>query len=223
LHTVWSICIPIALVEAFDPTPTEPWLRGFGFASTAVVFVLGCVLLGWAQVDELDFMGSPVQFLVSAVAIVGLVVAGLLVRQPLLTPVVGDPPAPIWVALAAFAMTSGYWLSTELPLDGAAAVLAQLAVFVVAGGLSATLVLRWSRLVGWDGRHRLALAAGAAATYATWFGFAQAGEAGTGTTEAAVGAVVFGTGALVLVVAAYARQRRIVTLKSDGAQNVAMM
>ncbi len=57
LHTVWSICVPIALVEAFDPTPTEPWLGRVGIASTAGVFVLGCVLLGWAQVDELDFVG----------------------------------------------------------------------------------------------------------------------------------------------------------------------
>src|SRR6195952_1098429 len=73
LHTVWSICVPIALVEAFDTTPTQPWLGSIGHAVTAVVFVAGCVLLGWAQVDELDFLGSWPQFLVSGVAIVGLV------------------------------------------------------------------------------------------------------------------------------------------------------
>ena len=209
LHTIWSICVPIVLVEAFDPTPTEPWLRRFGFVSTAVVFVAACVLLGWAQADELDFVGSAGQFIVSGVAIIALVTAGLLVHQPLLTPVEGDPPAPAWVALAAFALTSGYWLSTELPLDGAPAVWAQVAAFVVAGGVSAGLVLRWSRLTGWDGRHRVALAAGAVATYALWFGPAQAGEAGTGPLETAIGAVVFGSAALVLVIAAYYRQLRV--------------
>ena len=82
LHTVWSICVPIALVEAFDPTPTQPWLRPFGLTATAIVFVVGCVLLGWSQVDELDFMGSPVQFAASAVAIVTLVVAGAARPRP---------------------------------------------------------------------------------------------------------------------------------------------
>src|ERR1700710_22196 len=61
LHTIWSICVPIALVEAFAPTPTQPWLGRFGFVGTAAVFVAACVLLGWAQVDELDFMGSAGQ------------------------------------------------------------------------------------------------------------------------------------------------------------------
>ena len=36
LHTVWSICVPIALVEAFDPTPTLPWLGRLGLVVTAV-------------------------------------------------------------------------------------------------------------------------------------------------------------------------------------------
>ncbi len=55
----------------------------------------------------------------------------------------------------------------------------------------------------------MALAAGAAATYALWFGPSQAAEAGTGATETLIGAVVFGIGALVLVVAAWNRQRRL--------------
>ena len=152
-------------------------------------------------------MGSAGQFVVSGVAIIALVVAGLLVRQPLLAPTDSDPPAPILVAGTSFAVTSGYWLSTELPIDGAGAVWAQVAAFVVAGGVSVVMVLRWSRRLGWDGRHRVALAAGAVATYALWFGPAQAGEAGTGPLETTVGAVVFGGAALVLVVAAYARHR----------------
>ncbi len=57
------------------------------------VFVAG-VLLGWAQIDELDFVGSSAQFVVSGAAIVGLIAAGLLVHRPLLTATDGDPPAP---------------------------------------------------------------------------------------------------------------------------------
>ena len=74
---------------------------------------------------------------------------------------------------------------------------------------SAWVVRRWSRRPGWDGRHRLALAGGAAATYATWFGPSQAAEAGTGPAEAAWGAVVFGLAVAALVVLAALRQRRL--------------
>ena len=209
LHTVWSICVPIALVEAFDPRPLEPWLRRTGYLSTVGVFVAGCVLLGWAQADELDFIGSAAQFLVSAVAIALLVVAGLRIRQPLLAPVSGDPPAPLLVGLAAFTATSGYWLSTDLPFDAGSSGMVQVLVFVAAGCLAVGLVLHWSRRTGWDGRHRVALAGGATATYALWFGPAQSGEAGTSTNEAILGALVFGLAAIVLVAAAYANQRQL--------------
>jgi hypothetical protein len=208
LHTVWSICVPIALVEAFDPTPTKPWLRPFGLTATAIVFVVGCALLGWSQIDDLDFVGTPAQFVASAMAIVGLVVAGLLVRERVLPPRDGAAPRPVLVGLAAFVVTSGYWLTSDLPLDGWRGVAAGVGCWAIAASLAVGLVLHWSRLRGWDGRHRVALAAGATATYALWFGPLQAGQAGTGSREAAMGAVVFGLGALVLVVAAARRARR---------------
>ena len=119
-------------------------------------------------------------------------------------------PHPIVVAAAAFAVTSGYWLSTELPVDGALGALLAVACFAAVALGSAWGVRRWSRRPGWDGRHRLALAGGAAATYATWFGPSQAAEAGTGPAEAAWGAVVFGLAVTALVLLAALRQRRLV-------------
>lgn len=41
LHTVWSICVPIAIVEAFVPD-RRPWLGRVGLAVVAVLF-------GWAR------------------------------------------------------------------------------------------------------------------------------------------------------------------------------
>ena len=207
LHTVWSICVPIALVEAFDPTPTLPWLGRFGLVVTVVLFVAGCVFLGVVQAQDLDFVGTPAQFVVSILAIVALVVAALVVDRPVRPDPSGSAPHPVVVAVAAFAVTSGYWLSTELPFHGAWGALVAVACFAVAALGGAWVVRRWSRRPGWDGRHRLALAAGAAATYATWFGPSQAAEAGTGHTEAAWGAVVFGLAIAAVVVAAARRQR----------------
>ncbi len=216
LHTVWSICVPIALVEAFDPTPSLPWLGRFGLGVTAVLFVIGCVFLGVVQADDLDFIGTPAQFLVSTLAIAGLVVAGVLVGRPPRPASAGRAPHPVVVAVAAFALTSGYWLSTELPVDGAWGVVVGLACFAVAAGGGAWLVSTWSQRPGWDGRHRLALAAGAAATYATWFGPSQAAEAGTGPVEAAWGALVFGLAVLAVIAFATLSQRSLSAGRPDS-------
>ena len=206
LHTVWSICVPIALVEAFDPTPTRPWLGRLGLITTAVVFAAGCVFLGVFQAEDLDFVGTPLQFAASVVAIVGLVAAALAVGPPRRPAASGHAPHPVVVAVTAFAVTSGYWLSTSLPLEGAVGVVVALVCFAAAAGGGAWLVWWWSQRPGWEGRHRLALAAGAAATYATWFGPSQAAEAGTGPVEAAWGAAVFGLAIALVVLAAALRQ-----------------
>lgn len=209
LHTVWSICVPIALVEAFDPTPTRPWLRWPGFVVTVCVFVAGCVFLGVVQARDLDFVGTPLQFAVSVVAILGLVAAAPVVDRRLRSGPASRAPHPVVVGVAAFAVTSGYWLSNGLPAHGAWGAVVAVACFAVAAGGSVYLVERWSRSPGWDGRHRLALAAGAAATYATWFGLVQADEAGTGPVEAAWGALVFGLAIALLTTAAALRQKRL--------------
>lgn len=207
LHTVWSICVPIALVEAFDPTPTLPWLRTRGLVVTAAVFVAGCVFLGVDQADELDFVGTPLQFGVAAVAILALVGAGVAVgRRPAPAPRPGRPPRPWLVGVEAFLLTSGYWLVSGVP-----GLVAQTVVFLATAGVAVLVVRRWSRRRGWDGRHRLALGAGAAATYGLWFGPAQAGELGTGPAEIAVGALVFGLAVLLVVLAGRRAVRRAPT------------
>jgi hypothetical protein len=198
LHTVWSICVPIAIVESFDTTPTLPWLGRRSLASIAALFVFGCISLGILQATDQDFVGSAVQFTVSGIVIAALIVAGVLAgRRPRAPTVPGDPPRPFVVGLAAFALTSAYWFGSGVP--GLVLQTAWLALAVV---VAVVLIRRWSRRTGWDRRHPLALATGAAATYGLWFGPAQAVEAGTGTSEILVGAIVFGLLVLGVIVAA---------------------
>ena len=205
LHAVWSICVPIALVEAFDPTPSEPWLGRTGFIATVAVFVAGCVSLGITQALDLDFVGTPAQFAVSGLVILGLVAAGVLVARR--SPRPGDPRRPprlVGVAAAAFVLTSAYWLSTGFP--GGFGV--ELLCWLLAVAVAVLVVRRWSVRAGWGPSHHLALAAGAAATYALWFGPGQAAEAGTGPGETVVGAVVFGVAILLVVLAGWRSLRR---------------
>ena len=46
LHTVWSICVPIAVIESLVPErATTPWLGWPGLAISAVLYVLGSALV----------------------------------------------------------------------------------------------------------------------------------------------------------------------------------
>jgi hypothetical protein len=46
LHTVWSICVPIAIVEAFVPhRPAEPWLGRVGLTVVGALYALGAGLV----------------------------------------------------------------------------------------------------------------------------------------------------------------------------------
>ncbi len=65
---------------------------------------------------------------------------------------------------------------------------------------------RWSRRMGWNGRHRLALAGGAALTYA-WHAFLQPPVIGSSRMAVLAGNTVFALGAVVLLIIA-ARQAK---------------
>jgi hypothetical protein len=49
LHTIWSICVPIAIVETFVPhRRADPWLGRVGLTVIGVVYALGPVLCSGA-------------------------------------------------------------------------------------------------------------------------------------------------------------------------------
>jgi hypothetical protein len=100
LHTVWSICTPIALVESFDPS-NQPWLRTRGLALVAVVFVGGSALLTWVQADEFHFFASAGQLGGTWAVIAALVALAIVVRGP--TSQSGEPPTPLHAGVGAFA------------------------------------------------------------------------------------------------------------------------
>lgn len=202
LHTVWSICVPVAIMESFGPDSSEPWLGRAGLAVTAAVFVTGCTFLGVEQARSLSFVGTPAQFAVTSAAIVALVAAGVLAGRRRSPRGSSRPaPRPVVTGATAFAWTSAYWLSAELP--GGDTIAGNLLCWSAAAVLGALVVRSWSRRAGWSADHRLALAGGATATYALWFGPSQAIEAGTSPAETTAGAVIFGLLALALIVFAH--------------------
>ena len=202
-HAVWSIAVPIALVEALVPTRrTTPWLGKVGLAVTAVVYLLGGLLvLNWSRRTG-NYVTSPAQLAGTALVVAVLVVIAFrLGRTPAGT---GATPAPrpLAVGVGAFVASSLFSLAPETwPGVVVAAVLLL---------VTAAVVVRWSRRADWDDRHRLALAGGVLPTY-MWLAFVVASLKGQTDPLSLAGNVVFAVVTVGILVVA---MRRTATARS---------
>ena len=162
-HAVWSIGIPIAIIEMLTSSRrTEPWLSRPWLIATGLLYLLGCyIVFEDLRAREEGFLASPAQRISTAVVALALIVVALRIRtRP-------TPPPP-----AGF-RTRGRWASVP-SLCRACTSRADSWVGVVStltlSGLAALLVFVWSRREGWTVWHQFALVAGALPTYA-WGGF----------------------------------------------------
>lgn len=173
-HVVWSMAVPIAVVETLVPKIADhPWTGRRGLALVAAGFVLGAVAIFNELVRTEGFLASPAQFAGVGVVVVALVL--LAFRRPPraqaagpdrsagVEPVRRAAARPRVVGTSAFVGSSAFVLRPENWWGGVVGGLAVLAA-------AAFLVTRAARRPGWGPQHRLALAAGAGWTYA-WLGF----------------------------------------------------
>jgi hypothetical protein len=217
LHTVWSICVPIAIVETFVPDrQTRPWLGRMGLTVTAVPYVLGAVLVFWGNYTEERFLASPAQLAGISVVIIALVVIAFALRSRQLPKVEGLAPSAWLVGGAALVGTSSYWGPAVLVTAGWYEWVG-VAVWLLVSALGVMLVSRWSRQQGWDQRHRFALAAGAALTY-VWLAFPLRPEGGGSLTIDLVSNTVFGAVAIVILLLAARVAARTVPAQGPGGQ-----
>lgn len=203
LHTVWSICVPIALIEACDARQgPRPWLGRRGTAVVGGVFLLGIAGLCAMQVADTGFVATPGEFAWSGAVIVALVVLAFRIGRRSATPRTvarrrpERAPSPVAVGATALAVTSAYWLRSLFLGEDLPWVLCGVWFLAVAGCV--VLGARWSRAAGWGPAHRLAMATGALLTY-VWSGPVTAVQSGTSTGVALGGGVLLGAGVLWLV------------------------
>lgn len=210
LHTIWSISVPIALVEAFVPARrTAPWLGRTGLAVTGALFALGVAIWCWGARMEADFRATPGQHAGAAVVIVALVVLALAVPYRS-RPVDRRAPSPWLVAVLTLVLTS-LLLALVMFWPVRLSQWLSVAAWCVVAAALITVLARWSRYRGWGAAHRLGLAAGALLTY-VWVAFPhRPGGAGPGTRADAVdlaGNTVFALFVVVLIVLAARVVRR---------------
>lgn len=156
-HAVWSIGVPIALVEALVPEKrTLPWLGPLGLGVMVLLFGLG-VWMYWTEFQETeDFMASVPQLASAGIAALAFIAGGFLIRiKPASAPCALSPGG---AGLLAFVLSSGFFAAPENWLGVAAKVTTLLVGFGVFGKLIAR--------SDWTPTHSVAIAGGAIATYA---------------------------------------------------------
>ncbi len=195
LHTVWSISVPIAIVETFVRDRTAPWLGIPGLVITAVLFVLGSALMCSGTYSQERFTATTPQLLGVVASVGSLIAIAFVVGQPRVRP--GRAvPRPWQVGAIAF-LTASSFMGARYLLADWPIVAAYLLIF----GLVTVLVVRWSGRIGWGPSHRLALAGGALLTYA-WHSFPEKPVIGSSGSIDLVGNAVFSLCAVVLLAAA---------------------
>ena len=199
LHTVWSISVSIALAEALVPDGrTTPWLGRIGLAVTSVLFAFGAVASTLLTLRGDRFHASAAQFAGAALVCAVSIVAAFRLPRASDARTAEWVPGPWLVGMGALAAGSGFLLIPNRWGWGAVGAYLALDLVVI------VLVSLWSHRADWDGRHRLALAGGAALAYA-WHAFLQTPAVGKSGMVDRVGNAVFAVALVVLLVMAARR------------------
>jgi hypothetical protein len=197
LHTVWSVSVSIALIEALVPDrATSPWIGRLGLGLIAAIFTLAAVSMASFSIrqDYHHFAASRTQFLWSAITLLILIVSAF--RLPLRSnrAALGGVPPPWAAGFIALVASSAFLL---VPMAwGWLAV----GAYLLLDAAVATAILVWAARRGWDERHKLALAGGAAMAYA-WHAFIQVPALGTADAFGRIGNMVFAVLAVILIAA----------------------
>jgi hypothetical protein len=167
LHTVWSISTSIGLIEACVPErATTPWLGWSGLTVDSILFVLAVIASTRFAIQHDQFLPTKSQFVVSGViAVLAMIVAFVLPTRLAGTDSV---PAPSPFLAGAIALIAGslFLIVPRAWAWGAVAIYLAIDLVVIVA------VTTMSHRSGWNGRHRLGLAAGAALAYG-WHAFLQ--------------------------------------------------
>ena len=166
-HAVISIATPLILLQVFFPRRAHlPWLGRKGTIALLAWLLIPCGLLAYAvaalQFAKQGYHGPPLgSYLACAGLLLVVIALGVFVRFP--TPAPNNArraPGPWAVRLSIFGLVTLFFLldfflpSTRMPAVAASAIIAA----VLAFGLWR--VRSWSARVGWDARHKLAVATG---------------------------------------------------------------
>jgi hypothetical protein len=167
-HVIWSVAVPIALVEGLAVRRrTARWLGWVGLVVTALALLCAAAFVVWWHLDTMDFLPSAGQYFGAALVVAGLIVAAFRVppRAKADVPAVNPWLAGL-VAFAVIAAPTAVDAAVDTPawqradaswfLLGWAGLAVNIALLVLLGAL----LWRWSASRAWGTPHTVAVAAG---------------------------------------------------------------
>ncbi|WP_162463223.1 hypothetical protein [Paenibacillus psychroresistens] len=166
-HVIWSIGVPIAIVEMLTPSRmTTPWLSKFGLSMIGVLYLIGCaIVFSFIYADE-KFLASQGQLMGAAAVAITLIAIAFAInkKKDSTAPAVYRVPKPWPLGVGTFVIASLFFAKPE---SWAGVIMG---IFILS--IASLLIARWSQQHGWSLQHQFALIAGALLTYA-WGGFAM--------------------------------------------------
>ncbi|WP_051272150.1 hypothetical protein [Shimazuella kribbensis] len=193
-HAVWSISIPIAIMESFVPNRrTTPWLGNLGLLFVGILFLLGSFLIFKDHWETEQFLPSAMQFIISIVIIISLIGISFAIRPSPRSHNDHHAPNTWLVGVVAFIVSSLFFVLGENWMS--------VVIKIMLIGMMIILVKKWSNCSDWNGLHRLSLAGGALLTYA-WGGFLCATLVGNTGIVDRIGNIIFACGAVIVLLIA---------------------
>jgi hypothetical protein len=200
LHTVWSITIPIVMMESVSRRPREPWLGKVGLSVYGALFLAGVVATTAFGYTKDSFRASAGQDVGVGIAIVVLVAVAVWVGRRTPRRTTGSVPSAWIVGGAALVLSSGWMVVNDQVKNGWLEAILLLAIEV----LAVFVLVTWSRRTGWTRMHTLAAAGGALLTYA-WHAFPEAPVFDAPRSADLIGNAVFALLAVALLISATIR------------------
>ena len=216
LHTVWSILVPIVLIESLtgDERADRPWLSRRALWWPAGALVFGAAAASSITLAEDDFVPSSGQVVGAALVLLALLGFAAALSRPGSTPSEPtDRSAPRPLVLGTVAAGGALVFVAGAAQAGPPAL--TLVAYAVVGSVLVVQVARWSRRGDWSRRHELALASGALGVHVA-FALLQAPLVDVPTWVAVGGDVVFALGTAVVVTCAWRRVARPVGAVDGG-------
>lgn len=194
-HAIWSISVPIAIVEMLTPARNRtPWLGKVSLAMTGFLYLIGCAIVFAFIYAEEKFIASPAQLAGAGAVALVLIVAAFSLRMKHRPKVNSSQTLlkPWTLGIGSFVAASLFFAKPE----SWAGVIMGITIL----GMAWLFVRRWSSHPGWTIRHQFALVAGALLTYA-WGGFTVTWLLWPDNTIAWIGNVLFALIAIALLFA----------------------
>jgi hypothetical protein len=212
-HVMWSICVPILVVEAFVPHHrTTPWLSNAGLVVTILLYLGMCGIIFWGHIVEENFLPSPAQLVAATAVVMLLIYAAFKVKEPRPQASNNPIPSPWWTGIITF-----FILSATTLLEIGVALLGMDTAFLsdwpgtlLSAGLHillAVLLWRWSRHGAWHTDHMLAVAGGILLTRA-WMAFLIEPAGDVALTYKLLHNIVFLLGVVLLIFMALRQQKQ---------------